>query len=217
MEKKNKPTGFERRSLPFEFRMDEADDKRIVRGHGAVYESTSTDLGGFVEIIHTGAFDDAIANSDIRALVNHDANLLLARMSAGNLKVETDSKGLAYEFQLGEQSYARDLAINLDAGNITQSSFAFTVQDDDWEETEDGKYIRHIYKVRELFDVSPVTYPAYEEADVRVAKRSLDQLKSGKEAELEKAKEQVEEKKKQLRVASEHRARHLQILELEAV
>ena len=175
--RKNNGNGAERRSYNFELRSTQTEDgKRQVRGHGAVYDSRSEDLGGFREIIAKGAFDKAV-NDDIRALFNHDPNQILGRTTAGTLKVSTDERGLAYELVLPDTSYAKDLAVNLDLGNITQSSFAMTVKRDRWEEEEDGTILRTILEVENLYDVSPVTYPAYQEADVRVARRSLDAFK----------------------------------------
>jgi HK97 family phage prohead protease len=68
--------------------MEEMEDgTRIIRGHGSVFNSLSEDLGGFREIIHTGAFDEALGKSDIRCLINHDANLILGRNTSGTLEV----------------------------------------------------------------------------------------------------------------------------------
>lgn len=184
MKKNNNSTAPERRSFAFEIRTDQREDgTRTVRGHGAIYDSLSEDLGGFREVIHRGAFDEAIGVSDIRALINHDPNRILARTTSGTLKVGTDGRGLTYEFEAPDTSYARDLIVSMDRGDITQSSFAFTVAEQDWEEQEDGTYLRHIHRVERLYDVSPVTYPAYEEADVRVARRSLEVYQQEKENE----------------------------------
>ena len=182
--RKNNSNGAERRSCAFELRSTQTEDgKRQVRGHGAVYDSRSEDLGGFREIIAKGAFDKAV-NDDIRALFNHDPNQILGRTTAGTLKVSTDERGLAYELVLPDTSYAKDLAVNLDLGNITQSSFAMTVKRDRWEEEEDGTILRTILEVENLYDVSPVTYPAYQEADVRVARRSLDAFRQQLQEEV---------------------------------
>lgn len=203
--RKSNDAKMERRNFAFELRSEtlgeEDQAKRVVRGHGAVFNSRSQDLGGFYEIIAPGAFDNALSpgKSDIRALIDHNPSLILARTSAGTLTVGTDDKGLTYEFELPNTTYARDLAENLDNGNITQSSFAMIVGRDSWEEQEDGTLLRTILEVDQLFDVSPVTYPAYTEADVRIAKRSMEQYQSQKEttkADL---------------VAMRHRERQLQI------
>ena len=144
----------------------------------------SEDLGGFREIIAPGAFDDVLEN-DVRALINHDGNLILARTTSGTLALSTDEKGLRYEFEIPESSYGKDLAVSMKRGDITQSSFAFTVADDSWE-TRDGMDVRTINKVKRLFDVSPVTYPAYPDADnLVIAQRGLSVYKEKQEREKE--------------------------------
>ena len=112
-------------------------------------------------------------DNDVRAFFNHDPNHLLARTSSGTLKLSVDEKGLKYEFSVPDTSSGRDLLVSMDRGDITQSSFAFTVEDDSWEE-RDGIDIRTINKVKRLYDVSPVSIPAYPDAnDLSVAQRSL--------------------------------------------
>jgi hypothetical protein len=151
-----------------------------VVGHASVYNTMSEDLGGFREIIAPGAFDDVLEN-DVRALINHDGNLILARTTSGTLKLSTDEKGLKYEFDMPQTSYGKDLAISMKRGDVTQSSFAFTVENDNWE-TKDGMDVRTITKVKRLFDVSPVTYPAYPDADdLVIAQRGLSVYKEKQE------------------------------------
>lgn len=162
----------ERRTFEMEFRAD-ADTGKVV-GYGAVFDSLSENLGGFRERIQPGAFDDVLDN-DVRALINHDPNLLLARTKSGTLKLDVDATGLRYGFDLPDTSYAKDLAVSLKRGDISQSSFAFSVEDDKWEEDDDGRIIRTILKVGHLYDVSPVTYPAY--PDTTVAARGLEEFK----------------------------------------
>lgn len=180
----NLPSGAERRFLtqPVELRAAADGKPALVRGYAAKFNSRSDNLGGesypFFEVIAPGAFDDVLAD-DVRALFNHDANLILARSRAGKgtLRLFVDETGLGYEFEPDiEQSYARDLVRALARGDVDQSSFAFSVasEGDKWVE-EDGIVTRTIKKVGRLFDVSPVTYPAY--PDASVALRSLDQFR----------------------------------------
>lgn len=181
MEKRNSPTtGVQRRFVPFAFSRSEdgGDGNNPLRidGHGSVFNVLSEDLGGFREIIHPGAFDRALKKSDIRCLFNHDANLILGRNTSGTLEVGTDNAGLNYACEMADVSYARDLKVSIDRGDVNQSSFAFSV---DWEDeterkwsmtrSEDGQWILNHFDVDELFDVSPVTYPAYKAAGVRSA------------------------------------------------
>ena len=169
----------EKRLFNIETRMEEGETMNVV-GHASVYNTMSEDLGGFREIIAPGAFDDVLEN-DVRALINHDGNLILARTTSGTLALSTDEKGLKYEFDMPETSYGKDLAISMKRGDVTQSSFAFTVENDNWE-TKDGMDVRTITKVKRLFDVSPVTYPAYPDADdLVIAKRSLSVYKEKQE------------------------------------
>ena len=156
-------------------------DARSIRGYAAIFNTLSENLGGFREQIAPGAFDDCMEN-DVRALINHDANLILGRTTSKTLALSQDAKGLVYEAQLPDTSYANDLAASMVRGDITQSSFAFNVAagGDDWTEDPDtGQTIRTVKKIARLYDVSPVTYPAYTDAsaglrcEVRAALESL--------------------------------------------
>ena len=157
---------------------EEEDGSRMVEGVAAVVNST-TDLGWFEERIDKGAFDD-VMNDDVVALFNHDQNLPLARTTAtgdGKLELFLNDKGdLGYRFKTPNTQLGKDLAENIRNGVVTQSSFAFTIEDESWEfaSRSNGldKDVRTIKKVKRLFDVSPVTYPAY--ADTSVAARSVE-------------------------------------------
>ena len=176
-----------------ELRMD--GDKQTVVGYGAVFNSMSNDLGGFREFISPNAFEGRL-DDDVRFLVNHDANLILARTTNGTLRLSVDEKGLRYEADMPNTSTARDLMELLKNGTISQSSFAFTVEEDSWE-VKDGMNIRTIDKVSQLYDVSSVTYPAYNQASSAVALRSLEEWKS-KEENTEAKKDNVDLKKRSL-------------------
>jgi hypothetical protein len=159
-------------------RMDGETDGRNVEGYAAVFNSTTQiggDEWGYTEVIEPGAFDDALLVSDCRALFNHNADHLLARQSAETLKLSADSMGLMYKFSSPTTSIGNDILVMMERGDLRESSFAFTVSEQEWKEekgeNDKWKYTRVIKKVDKLYDVSPVTYPAY--ADTSVAKRSL--------------------------------------------
>tara|TARA_R110000765_G_C18661846_1_gene576922 strand:+ start:23 stop:661 length:639 start_codon:yes stop_codon:yes gene_type:complete len=174
--KKNK---MEKRIYDIETRIDSTEDgKDIVVGHASMY-NTRSEFMGFYETIEEGAFtDELIKISDVRALINHDHNLILARNTSGTLKLEADAQGLRYEFEMPETSYGKDLAVSMKRGDITQSSFAFTVEKDDWSTDDNGNDLRTIKKIKRLYDVSPVTYPAYQDAnDLTIAQRGLAEYK----------------------------------------
>lgn len=169
------------RYFNFELRVAKGEDgEDYVEGHGAVFNSKSENLGGFREIIKPGAFDDVLKD-DVRALFNHDSNKILGRTKAGTLELSVDEKGLFYRYKSPNTSYARDLIESLNRGDVDQSSFGFSVDryGQDWAEDEDGNLTRTISKVKRLYDVSPVTFPAYPDTDV--AKRSLDEWKEEQE------------------------------------
>ena len=175
-----KKEGFERRTFTTtEMRLDQDNERRVV-GYASVFNSLSENLGGFRELISERAFDNVMEDSVV-ALINHDMNYPLARTDNNTLTLSVDSKGLRYSFDVPEGlSYGNDLLINLRAGNISQSSFGFIVEEDSWER-KDGEHIRTIEKVSRLIDVSPVTIPAYPEATAQVSKVAQRNLNTQKE------------------------------------
>ncbi len=190
-EQKYNNIDMEKRIFNLESRVEQREDgKEVVIGHASVYNSRSEDLGGFYEYIAEGAFtDDLIKKSDVRALINHDPNMVLARSKngEGTLKLTPDTKGLAYSYEMPDLSYAKDLSVNLRNGNITQSSFAFTISSDVWSTDDEGNDIRTITGIDKLYDISSVTYPAYAhaESDLIVAQRGLAVYKERKENQKE--------------------------------
>ncbi len=156
----------ERRQFSIQGLKLEARDKEATRmiGHAAVF-NTWADIGGyFRERIVPGAFKRAIKEDDVRALFNHDANFVLGRNKAGTLLLEEDDTGLAIQIFPPETSFARDLGISMERGDIDQMSFGFRTLKDQWN-YEPRIPERTLLEV-ELFDISPVTFPAYPTTDV---------------------------------------------------
>lgn len=139
----------------------------VISGYASVFfdedkPGTEYRLGdGYVEHVHPDAFSRSLLEKqDTLGLFNHDASLILGRVSAGTLKLSTDSVGLRYDIELAAQtSTARDVVENIKVGNITGSSFGFIVRESEVEHSGD-KTIRVIRDV-DLFDVGPVSSPAY--------------------------------------------------------
>lgn len=158
----------ERRTLHSEFRVEQREDgKKLIRGHAAVFNS-ETDLGWFRERIAPGAFSESIGKDDVRALFNHDENFILGRNTAGTLTMREDEQGLYVEIDPPDTQVARDLVTSIERGDISQMSFGFQTIKDSWETEENAaKDLRTLEKVK-LWDVSPVTFPAYQETDVAV-------------------------------------------------
>lgn len=148
-----------------------ADGLRKITGYAAVFEKLSDDLGWFREKIQPGAFAETIGADDIRALWNHDSNFPLGRNKSGTLVLSEDDHGLKIEIDPPDTQWARDLMTSIDRGDVDQMSFGFQTLSDKWEMVE-GEDIRTLIKVR-LFDVSPVTFPAY--PDTEVGLRSLEE------------------------------------------
>ena len=127
---------------------------------------------------------------DVRALLNHDPNFVLGRTKAGTLTLREDARGLHYTNDLPDTQTGRDLMTSIKRGDITGSSFAFVVKQDKWTQADTGD-IREILDVN-LFDVSPVTYPANEATSVGM--RSLSVLMGDDRA----AEEAIEEARRAL-------------------
>lgn len=160
----------EQRTYELELRADK--DGRKISGHAAIFNSIA-DGGWFREKVAPGAFSDSIQADDIRALFNHDSNLILGRNKAGTLRLSEDSRGLLIEIDPPDTQFARDLLISIERGDISQMSFGFETKKDSWERSpkdESGKKgadLRTLERVK-LWDVSPVTFPFYKDTDVAV-------------------------------------------------
>lgn len=172
MSKTQNSDGIERRAFTADgFKVETREDgKPRLIGHAAVFNSLSEDLGGFREQIAPGAFADAIAGDDVRALFNHDPNFILGRNRSKTLVLSEDARGLAIEVMLPDTQMVRDLVLApIERGDVSQMSFGFSVRPggQDWAKDDEGRVIRTLKKLR-LYDVSPVVYPAYPETDVAV-------------------------------------------------
>ena len=132
-----------------------SDDTLTVSGYAAVFDDI-TDIGYFKERIARGAFE-GVMQDDVRLLINH-TGVPLARTTNGTLDLEVDDTGLRYTARLADTTEGRDLYKLIKRGDISQSSFAFTIADEDWDRKAN---LRTITRMGALLDVSPVTYPAY--------------------------------------------------------
>lgn len=185
------------RMLPLkELRVND-DETGVIVGHASVFNSWSETLGSlfpFKEIVRKGAFVESIGKDDIRALFNHDPNYVLGRNIANTLSLEEDEMGLLVRITPPNTSWAKDLSESIRRKDISQMSIGFIVEDDSWG-TKDGIDIREIRKVQ-LFDVSPVTFPAYTQTDVGI--RAMEEYKEykSKMSEEDKVVKRAKEKEK---------------------
>lgn len=151
-----------------------------IAGYAAVFGQYSQNLGGFVEMIAPGAFDRVLRdpNREVLGLFNHEDDMVLGARSSGTLTLAADEVGLSYNIDTPDTTTGRDLVVLVERRDVTGSSFSFTVAQDGvtWSETEQGYPLRVIENVAALYDVGPVSCPAYlgtQEADTSVALRSL--------------------------------------------
>lgn len=161
-------------SVEFETR-DDKPDESVIEGYAAVFNSDSEDLGGFIERIAPGAFDDVL-NDDTYGLLNHNIDKILGR-NKRNMTLKQDSKGLKYRISLPDTATANEARTLIKSKIIDKSSFAFRVKEQKWEYSEDRSkpHKRTILKVSQLIDVSPVAGPAYQ--DTSAAVRSMQKEK----------------------------------------
>ncbi len=153
----------ERRYITQEFRVSQ-DATPVIFGYAAVFDTRSNDMG-WSEEIDPHAFDSVMAtNPDVRSLWNHNPDYVLGRTAAGTLSLNVDARGLAYNITAPDTTVARDLVVSMRRGDVTQSSFSFICKRDQWTDNSDGTVTRRILEFAELIDVSPVTFPAYDQA-----------------------------------------------------
>jgi len=166
----------ERRYVNAKIELRGTDAEPVVSGYAARFNELSEELWGFKEKITQGAFSEAIRGADIRALFNHDPSQIVARTKNNTLKVWEDEYGLRYEFTPNMKTTAgRDLVEHLRRGDIDQSSFAFSMEGgvEEWDDSGDMP-VRILKKIGRLYDVSPVTYPAYPSTSVGL--RSAEEI-----------------------------------------
>lgn len=179
-------------SLTVEHRADPATGlkRTYIVGYAAKFGTDSLLLGDFIERLAPSAFDIVKAGKDekgkplnTRCLFNHDPNHLLGRFPT-TMKLTVDKIGLRYECLLPESR--KDIAEMISRGDLRGSSFSFVVAEggEKWS-SENGQSIRLVTKIKSLLDCSPVTYPAYDDATVEIAKRSYEVFSSSKKKIVE--------------------------------
>jgi len=164
------------------------DGMPVIRGHAAVFDTIASG-GWFREKVAPGAFSESIKADDIRALWNHDTSIVLGRNRAQTLSLAEDTRGLAVEITPPDTAQARDLVETIRRGDVSQMSFGFQVLRQTWVEEEDEKDLRVIDKVK-LWEVSPVTFPFYEDTDVSL-KSSHQEWRAGRQSAAGRARKNI--------------------------
>lgn len=165
-----------------EVRADE-DGPFVVRGHAATFDEPYQ-VADFVEKVDPRAFDDQLDNPNVKALWNHNHDNVLGSVGSGTLKLSTDERGLVTETEFPKSAVREREAI--ERRDVSQMSFGFRTLSDKWERRDDGTEVRTLLKV-ELFDVSPVAFPANPATDLSVAQRSRQAWKEEQEGEGDEA------------------------------
>lgn len=213
-ENKNLKGQKESRMVSFQGRLEcrdaQEDSPRIISGYAAVFNQVAQ-IGRwyrYKEQIASGAFDGCNYDKCV-ACFNHDTDHLLARFSSGTLKLSVDEVGLRFEFEVPNTTVGNDMYELVKRGDISQCSFAFVVAEESWkyDEQNDENDLRTIEKIAELWDVSLVTYPAYEGT-------SVDARSAEEESFMERKKEYLSRNDNKIKADSESRARYCQVLAL---
>lgn len=143
-------------------------NSRIVTGYAAVFNSRTLLWEGLEEVISPGAFSRALSNSDVRCLFDHDWGKVLGRTKSGTLRLEEDERGLKFEVELPNTTDANNLIESMSRGDIDQCSFGFIPTEETWDYNTDP-VLRTVNEV-ELFEVSIVSLPAYEDTEATLAR-----------------------------------------------
>lgn len=187
-----------------EVRVGDPVGKPLISGHAAVFNQLSQDLGGFREMIQPGAFSNTLKDGDARALWNHNADHVLGRASTGTLRLWEDENGLAFEIDPPNTQTGRDLVELIQRGDVDAMSFGFNTVSDRWSNGPEGT-LRTLVEVR-LYDVSPVTFPAYPQTSAELQLRAQDFINTAKgqepdETDTHQAQARLDIKRKRLQLA----------------
>lgn len=165
------------RSIESKFNTRETDGKLYIEGYFAVFNSNYEIFEGATESVAPGAFDGELLD-DIRALIDHETRLVLGRTTAGTLELRVDEHGLFGRVEVNPNDQdAMNLYARVQRGDVNQCSFGFDILDEEYEVLESGEVHWTIKKVK-LYEVSVVTFPAYESTAVVARKHDLEQIQT---------------------------------------
>ncbi|MFR6334585.1 MAG: HK97 family phage prohead protease [Oscillospiraceae bacterium] len=177
MSDSNSRQGRQLRSTPQQFRTRDDGDDLIIEGYFAVFDSPYVLWDGATEIVKPGAFAGCLSG-DIRALIDHDTRLVLGRTKAGTLTLREDARGLYGTIKINrDDADAMSLYARVQRGDVDQCSFGFDIEEETFVDLGGGQCRWEINKVNPLYEVSVVTYPAYEETAVKARHADLAEIK----------------------------------------
>lgn len=162
-----------------DFQTREVDGNLYIDGYFAVFGSQYWLWDEAYETIDPGAFD-LEADRDVRALTNHDTTLVLGRTTVGTLTLRVDERGLYGTITINQNDQdAVNLYERVKRGDVSQCSFGFDVLEQDVEYREGEPTVWHLRRVK-LWEVSVVTFPAYQDTGVTARKAELEDIKKRK-------------------------------------
>lgn len=170
------------RSTPHDFkiRADEETGELYISGYFSVFDSDYEIWDGATESIAPGAFDGAL-DDDIRCLINHDTTLVLGRTAAETLALKIDRKGLWGEVRINQKDQdAMNLYERVKRGDVNQCSFGFDILNEEYTENEHTGDVHWTIKSVKLYEVSIVTFPAYEDTEVTARKAEHREIQKRK-------------------------------------
>lgn len=183
-----------RRFMPAVVTREAASERPVITGYPILYNTRSEKLYGyFYEEQVGGAYDDAVREDDVRALFNHDPSFIFGRNTAKTLTLESDSKGVKMRAEVPDYYWTGYMVSAIERGDVSGFSFAFRPVKNEWVTMRDGDEVEYLHRVHKgnLFDVSPVTYPAYPATRI--------DLREVADAILGKPKEETEQRSEELR------------------
>jgi uncharacterized protein len=170
----------------------EQDESMVIEGYFAIFNRETELWPGAYEEISPEAFNNTLGN-DIRALIDHETNLVLGRNKAGTLELKIDSHGLWGHIKINpNDSDAVNLYERVKRGDVDQCSFGFNIGKEETDWRDDGT-VKWIIKEIDLHEVSVVTFPAYEDTGVQARKAEVKQHEQRK---LDQRKNQLRERLK---------------------
>ena len=176
MPNNNSRQGRQLRSTPQQFRTRDDGDDLIIEGYFAVFDSPYVLWDGATEIVKPGAFAGCLSG-DIRALIDHDTRLVLGRTKAGTLTLREDARGLYGTIKINrDDADAMSLYARVQRGDVDQCSFGFDIEEETFVDLGGGQCRWEINKVNPLYEVSVVTYPAYEKTAVKARHADLAEI-----------------------------------------
>lgn len=176
MSDSNSRQGRQLRSTPQQFRTRDDGDDLIIEGYFAVFDSPYVLWDGATEIVKPGAFAGCLSG-DIRALIDHDTRLVLGRTKASTLTLREDARGLYGTIKINrDDADAMSLYARVQRGDVDQCSFGFDIEEETFVDLGGGQCRWEINKVNPLYEVSVVTYPAYEETAVKARHADLAEI-----------------------------------------